>query len=58
MGRNEKRERVSRMRVLLAYLLKWKYQTVRRFRSWKNAKLTQRMDIMALLEDSLPVFIQ
>lgn len=52
MGRSEKRELTSRLSVLIAHLLKWKFQAVRRSRSWKNTILTQRMDIKDLLEDS------
>ncbi|OQY60356.1 MAG: hypothetical protein B6245_01915 [Desulfobacteraceae bacterium 4572_88] len=52
MGRSEKRELVSRFSVLIAHLLKWKYQAVRRSRSWKNTISTQRIDINDLLEDS------
>ncbi|MCP4353096.1 MAG: DUF29 domain-containing protein [Desulfobacterales bacterium] len=52
MGRSEKRELVSRLSVLIAHLLKWKYQAVRRSRSWKNTISTQRIDINELLEDS------
>ncbi len=52
MGRSEKRELTSRLTVLLTHLLKWKYQAVRRSRSWKNTLFTQRMDINELLEDS------
>ncbi|QTA86217.1 DUF29 [Desulfonema magnum] len=36
MGRSEKRELVSRLTVLLAHLLKWRFQAVKRSRSWKN----------------------
>ena len=52
MGRKERRELISRLSVLIAHLLKWKYQAVRRSRSWKNTISTQRMDINDLLEDS------
>ncbi|MFW6372628.1 MAG: DUF29 domain-containing protein [Thermodesulfobacteriota bacterium] len=52
MGRSEKRELTSRLSVLIAHLLKWKFQAVKRSRSWKNTILTQRMDIKELLEDS------
>jgi len=34
MGRSEKRELESRLTFLLLHLLKWKYQEVRRGRSW------------------------
>lgn len=52
MGRNEKRELIHRMSILIAHLLKWKYQAVCRSRSWKNTIRIQRMDIKDLLEDS------
>jgi hypothetical protein len=52
MGKSEKREVTSRLTVLLAHLLKWKFQPALRSRSWKNTILTQRIDILELLEDS------
>jgi hypothetical protein len=52
MGKSEKRELTSRLTVLLAHLLKWKFQPALRSRSWKNTILTQRIDILELLEDS------
>ena len=52
MGKSEKRELTSRLTVLLAHLLKWKFQPALRSRSWKNTILTQRIDISELLEDS------
>lgn len=52
MGRSEKRELISRLSVLIAHLLKWKYQAVRRSRSWKNTISCQRIDIEELFEDS------
>ncbi len=52
MGKSEKRELTSRLTVLLAHLLKWKFQPALRSRSWKNTILTQRIDILELFEDS------
>ena len=52
MGKSEKRELTSRLTVLLAHLLKWKFQPALRSRSWKNTILSQRIDILELLEDS------
>ena len=52
MGKSEKRELTSRLTVLLAYLLKWKFQPALRSRSWKNTILMQRIDILEVLEDS------
>ncbi len=52
MGRSEKRELISRLSVLIAHLLKWRHQSARRSRSWRNTIATQRLDIKELLEDS------
>ncbi|XOF33825.1 MAG: DUF29 domain-containing protein [Candidatus Electrothrix sp. YB6] len=52
MGKKERRELISRLSVLIAHLLKWPYQAVRRSRSWKNTVSTQRIDINELFEDS------
>jgi hypothetical protein len=52
MGRSEKRELLNRLTILLAHLLKWQFQSVRRSRSWSNTILTQRIDIHELLQDS------
>jgi hypothetical protein len=52
MGRSEKRELINRLSVLIAHLLKWQYQAVRRSRSWRNPISTQRIDIQELLENS------
>ncbi|TRW90039.1 DUF29 domain-containing protein [Candidatus Methylobacter oryzae] len=43
MGRSEKRELESRLTVLLLHLLKWKYQDVRRGRSWELSIIEQRL---------------
>lgn len=52
MGRSERRELESRMAVLLAHLLKWKYQPGRRSPSWSATLSEQRMRIRLLLRDS------
>ena len=52
IGRSEKRELLNRLTVLLAHLLKWQFQSVRRSRSWNNTILIQRIDIQELLQDS------
>ncbi len=52
MAKSEKRELLNRLCVLLMHLLKWQYQAPRRTRSWRNTILTQRIDIIELLEDS------
>lgn len=52
MGSSEKRELGNRLSVLLAHLLKWQYQPVRRGNSWRLTIQNQRDDIQDLLEDS------
>ena len=52
MSRSEKRELISCLTVLLAHLIKWKFQSIKRSRSWKNTILIQRIDINELLADS------
>jgi hypothetical protein len=52
MGKNEKRELLSRLAVLVMHVLKWQYQSQRRCHSWITTINTQRMDIELLLKDS------
>jgi hypothetical protein len=52
VGGSEKREIRSRMEVLLAHLLKWKYQPGRRGPSWRKTIREQRRQLAAIVEDS------
>ena len=52
MGKTEKRELISRLTVLLAHLLKWQYQPVRRGASWEVTIVNQRLDITTHLQDN------
>jgi hypothetical protein len=52
MGKTERRELVSRLTVLLAHLLKWRFQPIRRDKSWRNAITTQRLDVADHLADN------
>lgn len=52
MGRNNKRELINRLAILLAHLLKWKFQAIRRSKSWVLAIKNQRFEIIDLLEES------
>jgi predicted DNA-binding ribbon-helix-helix protein len=52
LGRSQKRELSSRLRVLLAHLLKWQRQPERRGESWTATIREQRHEIEAVLEDS------
>ncbi len=55
LGRRDKRELGSRLQVLLAHLLKWRYQPERRKdnHSWSDTIVEQREQIEDLLADSL-----
>jgi Domain of unknown function DUF29 len=63
LGRNDARALRSRMRVLLAHLLKWEYQPNQRKTGWKLTAIEQRTRIEDLLDESpslrarLPEFI-
>ncbi len=52
LGRSEKRELSSRLRVLLTHMLKWQYQPDARSGSWKATIQEQRDELEAVLEDS------
>ena len=52
MGKSEKRELINRLAVLMAHLLKWKFQSMRRSKSWALTIKNQRMELKDLLEDS------
>lgn len=52
MGRSEKRELVSRLRVLLLHLLKWRHQPVRRGQSWRLSIMNARDDLSEHLRDN------
>jgi hypothetical protein len=52
MGRSEKRELLSRLRVLLMHLLKWRYQPDRRGKSWRLTIAQQRDDLEEHLRDN------
>src|SRR5687767_10109076 len=52
MGKSTKRELVNRLIILLAHLIKWKFQNEKRSGSWKGTIKQQRYEINGLLEDS------
>ena len=51
MGRRDRQELVSRLKILLGHLLKWQYQPAHRSSSWRGSILEQRLRIRDLLED-------
>jgi hypothetical protein len=50
MARRDRREVTSRMSILIAHLLKWRYQPERRSGSWRNTVEIQRQELAELLE--------
>ena len=52
MGKNEKRQLTSRLALLLAHLLKWRFQPKMRSNSWKYTIIEQRWQVIELLDDS------
>ncbi len=52
MGRSDKRQLINRLAVLIAHLLKWKFQSDRRSNSWKATIKEQRMQTVDLLDES------
>lgn len=52
MGKTEKRELVSRLRVLLQHLLKWEHQPARRGNSWRLSIANSRDETETHLRDN------
>lgn len=52
MGRSEKRTLQSRLAVLLQHLLKWKYQSFRKSRSWQLSIEEQRIRFTEVLNEN------
>jgi hypothetical protein len=52
MGKTEKRELLSRLKVLLMHLLKWQFQPVGRSVSWQLTIKEQRREVVRHLADN------
>jgi ribosomal protein L29 len=52
MGRSEKRELVSRLKVLLTHLLKWRFQPTLRGTSWRLTIEEQRREVADHMADN------
>lgn len=52
MGKSEKRELVSRLKVLLLHLLKWKFQPARRGNSWRLSIANSRDELVSHMRDN------
>ena len=51
VGKSEKRELANRMAILLAHLMKWRFQPARRSTSWRRTIELQRKALSAHLLD-------
>lgn len=54
MGRRDRHQLVSRLKILLAHLLKWQCQPAHRCSPWRGSVLEQRLRTRDLLADSPP----
>jgi Domain of unknown function DUF29 len=52
MGRTEKRELASRLKVLIAHLLKWRFQPEKRTKSWEVSIRVQRRELVDHMDDN------
>jgi len=52
LGRQERREFVNRLGILLGHLLKWQFQPQLRGKSWQATIIEQRQDIQELIAES------
>ena len=52
MGARERRELVSRLRVLMMHLLKWEHQSAFRGASWERTIKIQRKEIIYHIDDN------
>jgi hypothetical protein len=52
LGRQERREFVNRLGILIGHLLKWEFQPERRSKSWLATIREQRRQLRLLLEES------
>jgi len=52
MGASERNQLQSRLKILLAHLLKWQYQSHLRSRSWSATIKEQRLSLLDLLEEN------
>ncbi len=52
VGKSEQRELANRLVVLIAHLLKWRYQPGRRGNSWRRTIAVQRKDVAYALKQA------
>jgi len=52
MARRDRREMINRLIILIAHLLKWKFQPDHQSGSWRGSIQEQRLQLNGLLEDT------
>ncbi len=52
MGASERRELTDRLALLVAHLLRWRFQPEPRGNSWRNTIDVRRFDVKELLEEN------
>ena len=52
LGRSERREIQSRLKILLLHLLKWRYQPERQCSSWRGSIVEARDELESVLADN------
>jgi len=52
LGKSQRRELISRLTVLLTYLLKWRFQPKRRSGSWRGTITNQQIELGRHLRDN------
>ncbi len=52
LGRQERRELVNRLGILLGHLLKWQFQPQLRGKSWQATIIEQRQDLQELIAEN------
>lgn len=52
LGRSDRREIASRLKVLIAHLLKWQFQPAQRKPGWRSTIREQRRGILTLIDES------
>lgn len=52
LGRQERRELVNRLGILVGHLLKWQFQPQQRSKSWTATIIEQRQEVQELIADN------
>ncbi len=52
MGKRDRRELLSRLKILIGHLLKWRFQPTQRCSSWRGSIIEQRLQVHDLLDDN------